>query len=1224
MAEHVFTPYRTEKPCSVKAYSVNKSQAKHYLVVSVRFVAAEPNVQNYQNVIETYVLDPHELASWYNAGIDADKALQLDLFAESVMHVGRYDPFYPLNLPLFAVSSPINWKTRALISSLNGAPTPYPMPGGQASWFAFGYYDQWGSSFVAPTAQNKYIDGTTQKAITSGLIPKIGQIRSGIQAQWTTTWPGNVLDAYGITINGTPVVSPNNVGTPQVESRFFIYGGIRKFTEGDADNFLFVLKHSFNASPAQAGSVIPSTFTVVIEDKISQGDWLMANTNASSYGRYYKAELALSQLPLGVSGFMRRITEDGWNWWVYNKPNTGAETFLTGQPVGTPEGEMGRLLDAAISYILSYGVVASARVADAFAYLVRAAPLNDYSGTPSAYFNFCPSSQPPGGGDGGGGSGEGTGGGDAGGGTDGGTGGGTGGGDSSATSPDLGPIFTQSLYRYGFASDFPLWSWSSERHEYRAATKYNVVTRHPLMPRDLQDLYITNFSGAPVSYTTYEDRIVINGEPPFFVYFNPQSGQGAVPLSLPPVGEWSAVQKRLPLAGFEPENGLWVVKLGGYGEPDPTLAAARRDAVTPYDASPYVTRITGSAVELVVPHNVAQQVLSNVTFPIYVGYRTDTQSELPVKYAYVTQTSIEPGQSTLRVSLGMVEPKSFFNVDISSLEKSDALPRGVQSELDWVRWLFKLSGMYGLLSMEPGLGFKPLEFWTAAYPDGPGIPEEEMWDRFLNLNLTSTIGEIENLLQANLCTSVERPDGGLHIVPLVPNAHLTPAEFLRPEARVLFYGVDADARTYRRDPKLDIGSLEVNVDNSFAVVEVEGYSNTVQGNLVRTYATFVQGGRETQILQIDAGLWDNDSGRFEQMWETMKTAQGNYDDPDTVVPNVMDANEPGFRFSKLFNGVPKRVYYPESWYRLVGMDSRDPSNLEWESGDANYHVALEKYQFGLLTEQAAQGYDLDNYYNLLPENQKNFNKAQVLLGFVARGYASNVCGSVFGDPFYRLKLKAPDIDSATLSIVPLVGQPKDKFAPKWFPNFYSKYVQPNLAAYPRKVRRVQNPFVSEMASARYLMRHAAPWASAYTSPDALASHLATWLTFMEFLKTRRTTLSYAGYAPWTNYQIIGVAVRPVSGNQVRYFDFYMLDEVQPDVTIGGEIWTRAVGYYLFRLDVLTLEVSYQLPIQPNMEGIVVDTGNTNTNPPSNSPNTGSTTGSYDMANEINVSGFWEL
>ncbi|API81903.1 hypothetical protein G20c_95 [Thermus phage G20c] len=1112
----------------------------------------------YDDVIETFILDPYELASWANEGINVDRALQLDLFAETVMHVGRYDPFHPLNLPLLAVSSPINWKTKAFISSLNGTSTPYPMPGGQTSGFAFGYFNEW-NAFVAPTAHNKYIDGATQRAITSGLIPKIGQIRSGVQAQWATTWPGNKLDAYGIAINGTPVVSPNSVDTPQVESRFFIYGGLRKYAEEGTDNFLFVLKHPLNASPAQAGSTVPSTFTVVIEDKISQGDWLMANTAAHSYGRYYKAELALNHLPLGVSGFMRRIYTNDSYAWAYTKPSTGQETLLMNQGMGTPEDETRRLLEAAVRYIVSYGTVYMAQVTDAFAYVVRAAPLNDYSGTPSAYFNFCPSSQPPSGGDEDGAS----------------------EGDGSATSPDLGPIFTQSLYRYGFASDFPLWSWSSERHEYRAATKYNVVTRHPLMPRDLQDLYITNFSGAPVSYTTYEDRIVINGEPPFFVYFNPQSGQGAVPLSLPPVGEWSAVQKRLPLAGFEPENGLWVVKLGGYGEPDPALAAARRDASAPYDASPYVTRITGSAVELVVPHNVAQQVLSNVTFPIYVGYRTDTQSELPVKYAYVTQTSIEPGQSTLRVSLGMVEPKSFFNVDISSLEKSDALPRGVQSELDWVRWLFKLSGMYGLLSMEPGLGFKPLEFWTAAYPDGPGIPEEEMWDRFLNLNLTSTIGEIENLLQANLCTSVERPDGGLHIVPLVPNAHLTPAEFLRPEARVLFYGVDADARTYRRDPKLDISSLEVNVDNSFAVVEVEGYSNTVQGNLVRTYATFVQGGRETQILQIDAGLWDNDAYRFEQMWQTMKTANGNYDDPDTVVWGQMDANEPGFRFSKLFSGVPKRMYYPESWYRLVGMDSRDPSNLEWESGDANYRVALEKYQFGLLTDQAAQGYDLDNYYNQLPENQRNFNKAQVLLGFRAYGYAANVCGSVFGDPFYRLKLKAPDIDSATLSIVPLIGKPSDKFAPKWFPNFYSKYVQPNLAAYPRKVRRVQNPFVSEMASARYLMRHAAPWASAYTSPDALASHLATWLTFMEFLKTRRTTLSYAGYAPWTNYQIIGVAVRPVSGNQVRYFDFYMLDEVQPDVTIGGEIWTRAVGYYLFRLDVESGEVSYGLPIKPN-------------------------------------------
>jgi hypothetical protein len=1187
VAEYEISPYREEGKCYTAKYLANKANAKLYLVMNASY--ARPSGVTASGTIPaitTVAFDVEEFVAWANQqgyNINLNQLYSLSLLNEDVMSVGRYDPFHVVNLPLFSTNTPSNNHHNRLISSVNTSGTPYDLPQGLAPWHRLGYYryryeiyqDHDGYTTVispqgvAGTPSERHFDNAIQPTLISGQRASIGNIQYINHALSNAPAEGNILDAYGISINDTPAIVARPDSPKNVRKLFTVYDGIRYSRDIENDSspplkYKFGLKYPLAQRHQIVNSAIPDTFTVGIETRIDQNEWAMESvgTRPNNIAPFYRSKLVLRRLPLGASTtfIIKRLEmysseyEYYYYDYFYADPNTGNEVSISNNN-SLPFIQVRRLLDALRSYVVSLSAHEETVVFDARVYFIKAVPLEPYEGSVGSVFNFCPTQS-----DGGGGTGD------------------TGAGSSQG--PDVANIYIEPLYKYGFVSDFPYWNWASPRHSYRAATKFNVVTRHHLMPRDLNDLVITDFTGQRVTFSTYEDRIVINGTPPFFVYFNPEPGQNPVPLSLPVVGEWSAVQKQLPLAGFEPENGKWIVKLGGYGERDTERAKERRDATAPYDASDYLTRISGDSVELVVPHSVSQNVLSNLTYPVYIGYSLGA-SENPVKYAYVTHTRLEAGQSTLKVTLNLAEPKSFFNVDISALEKGNALPRFTSNnptELDWVRWLYKLSGMYGLLSMEPGLGFKPLSFWTDLYPDGPGMPEAEMWDRFLNLNLTSTIGEIENLLQANLCTSVERPDGGLHIVSLVPNANLTPAQFFEPSARVLFYCVNPDGVTYQRDPKLHIEALEVSVDNTFAVIEVEGYSNTVQGNLKKDYATFVQGGKETKVLEVDAGLWDNDKYRFESMWNTMKDADGNFDDP-SALERALDFNKPGFRFTKLVNGVPKRVYYPEVWYRRLGMRGDDPNNLEVTTGDANYRFYLEKFLFGTLTDSAANALDVDTHYNALPEIDRPANKKQALIGFRGWGYAANICGSLFGDPFYRIRLKAPEIDTATLKIAPLVGKPSDDFAPKWFPNFYSKYIQPNLAAYPRKVKRVQNPFVGEMATPKHLMAHAQAWATQYKSPESLASHLATWLTFMEFLKTRRTTISYAGYAPWMNMQIIAVAVKPLAGTRVQFYDFYLLDNVNPEVNVGGEIWTRATGYFLFRYNKLTGEASYDPPIK---------------------------------------------
>ena len=750
-------------------------------------------------------------------------------------------------------------------------------------------------------------------------------------------------------------------------------------------------------------------------------------------------------------------------------------------------------------------------------------------------------------------------------------------------SPNSMPIREVNLFLNSNASDFISVQWASDTHNYRVFTKFTRILRHPWMPLDGSGMKVYDSTGQEVPYQMQKDVLVIRGgKPPFAVYFNPNSYVTSSLLASYSSGEWSAVQHRGILFGYEPDSYKITVKLGGYGETNPWLARERRDASAPLDATPYLQKISGQTVELIVPKNLNQQILSNVVYPVYLEYQESSGTTFPMSYRYAIDTSLEAYQDLLKVRISTVDPKEFYNVDVNS-DKGTSFPSELESEEGWVKYLFRLSGMYGLLSKEPGVRFKLIRYWTAAPPDGPGIPMEEVIYRFTNINLTSVMGEIENLLQANLCTSISRPDGGLHIVPLVPYADKTPKDFANGSVPVLKYCLDANGN-YVNDPKLDIGELKVSLDAAFAAVEVEGYSSTVTGNLVKTLATFVQGGRETTVLEVDAGLWDNHAARFDEMWQTMKARSADgylyYDPPEYVQSGVMDWDVPGFRFAKIENGVPKRRYYPEVWYRIVGLDSNDPNNLSVSTGDVNFHFSLGRYLFGLATDRLANDLQLDTTYEQLPAEQKNFNPRKILLGFRGHGHASNFCGSAFGDPFFTLKLTVPDVDSATLTIRPLIGKPSDDFAPKWFPNFYRDYIQKNLAAYPRKLKKVENPYIGEMASPTYAVQ-ASGYEDKYKFPESLANHLATWLTFLEFLKTRSATIRYAGIAPWKNRQIIGIAVRPPNGSgPPRYMDFYMLDSVEFSYAVGGESWTSATGYYLFRLDLTNGNAIYDP--QPDM------------------------------------------
>ena len=1140
---------RDDNGYSTRAYAITPDDTEVYVVLNVLDVGA--------NCVWNIVMNVKDVSARFNAPDVSDNPLVNNLT------FGGANPFSPLYWPLI---SPLT--NRYDLIEMNAPGAVKPQVRILQNFFRYAKRearDTIVDTFPAFDASKLYFQNMNILPTQAGALPN-NRLSRGV-GEWLG--PGNydkIKSTYKFAVQiGDTTYDPdaeasvNYIGTVTSSSEYIVNLNI--------------------IGPASLPAVQLTTPTKVIIKDEAQHPFIVVEKEigTGSEGIAYYLIIDIQEFPLGAGAdFTFELEWDDYaQIQVLKDIHLYPSISLGNAPDGSPERQLYLFLESLwnnrqniADYLRSTAITTGSPDLRLFnGYFIKVAYLHDYD----EFFSNSTSST--GGGDGGSGGGSDTGGGEN-----------TGKGGASYSYGNTIGLRYDELFLNGNASDFISAQWKSDTHSYRVFTKFNRVLRHPWMPLDGSGMKVYSSTGHEVFYQMQKDVLVIlGGEPPFAVYFNPNPDVTSRPLASYSSGEWSAVQHRGILFGYEPDNYKVVVKLGGYGETDPLLAGHRRDASAPLDATPYLQKISGQTIELIVPKNLSQQILRHTVYPVYLEYQDSSGVKFPMKYLYAVETSLEAYQDLLKVRINTVDPKDFFNVDIGS-------DRGagfeLTSELGLIEYLFRRSGMYGLLSAEPGVQFKGLDYWKAPPPDGPGLSEDEIIYRFTNVNLTSVIGEIETVLQANLCTSISRPDGGLHIVPLVPYADKPPISFANGDVPVLKYCLDAGGN-YVNDPKLDIGELKVSLDGAFAAVEVEGYSNTVTANLVKTYATFVQGGQETTLLEIDAGLWENHAERFTQTWRTMMARSVvddrlYYDPPEYVVAGVMDWNVQGARFSTIDGGIPKRKYYPEVWYRLIGLNSKDPSNLEVTTGDVNFHFVFEKYLFGLATEQLANSLGLDDSYNKLPAEQRNFDRRLILLGFRGYGAASNICGSLFGDPFFTLKLTVPDIDSATLVIRPLIGKPTDHFAPRWFPNFYSDYVKKNWAAYPRKMKRIENSFVGEMASPTYAVQ---AWWDQYSlwyrAPESLADHLATWLTFLEFLKTRSATIRYAGIAPWKDRQIIGIAVRPPDGSgPPRYMDFYMLDNVEFSYVVGGESWTSATGYYLFRLDLTTGNAIYDP--QPDM------------------------------------------
>ena len=719
------------------------------------------------------------------------------------------------------------------------------------------------------------------------------------------------------------------------------------------------------------------------------------------------------------------------------------------------------------------------------------------------------------------------------------------------------------LYLLGTGEGSPRTPWHISTRRYRVFGLGTRLPRHPLMPLDMAGVKAVKLNGDQDSFIMDGDVLVFTDYGPHVVYFNPStSGVSPVTTNANTNGSWSMLQIKDQLYGYEPSDYWWVVRLGGYGN---ELGRVNENTDAIYDATDYVYALSTTDIGLVAPKAVESSLLQGAVYPVFVGVSTLTGEFAPAFYRYAVSTQLNYYADQMDIRLRLVGLRELYNVEIT-----DALQKlygGVPlTDEAWAAGLMK-SSLAGKFSKEPGVRFRSAMYWLAAPPDGPGMPEDEWIARYRNGVLGSLNEEIEAVLNANMLTAVERPDGGLHVISLVPYPGASHRDFINGNVPVLFYHTDPTTWEYTADPKLDVSGLEIDLEGAFAKVEVEGYSNAVSGELTWTYARFVQGGQERNYLEIDSGLWGNAAAAFAGYINQQRDSNGNLDDPASI-QNTLDFNVDGFRFRVLDNGIPKAKYYPVKWYEMLG-SRPDESQFYYTAGDVNWWVRFERFLYGKPTSQYATGHSLTT-------------DDRLVLGFRAWP-ERNFCGAVAGDPLFIMRLKVPDIDLATLKVTPLIGKPTSTFAPRWFRQFLD-LIEVNYERYPRKAKRVQNPYVGEIWSDTHAVQHEwleliAPGESkkAYSSRDALASHLATWLTFREFLKTRRAKLRYAGFAPWREGQIVAVAAQPSVGTTVRQLSFFLLNDVQIYGQVGGEAWTEAEASFLFRLDLEKWGVRYGTP-----------------------------------------------
>lgn len=699
----------------------------------------------------------------------------------------------------------------------------------------------------------------------------------------------------------------------------------------------------------------------------------------------------------------------------------------------------------------------------------------------------------------------------------------------------------------------PVLSWRAAGKPLRALVRGKVVVRHPDMPAGMGGLVAYNAAGVQVYPRRRGDLLCFETAGPHTVYWNP------VPDGppLPTIGEstYQAVYAGVP-------RGVWDVA-EQFREARNIIVPRFGVRVGGADFSAHMLDFQPGSVTLAGPASLFEMLPTAVQEVQVVGTE-------PIFTGKLIRAETQPYANGRVVSFQLVSNSEFFDVDMTRLNLEDEpVP---EFEDVYVQRLLELSGFGGQLLIAPGLQWRDVRFWQAPLPAGPGMELPEVESRYKNTQNGSTLQTIKTVLQANMLDLYDLPSGDLYVDQILPQVDQTLDQLLK-NARFVYC---AASGTYVNDPRITVSSVSLALDDGFAEVEVEGFSNEVNLGIGKDIASFVQNGIQNNFLEKSLGGYQSSSN-----W----------------------APEHPWPFERLENGALKGEFIPVEWFEQAQV-SLSPASIEekrtYQSGGflggGDKHIDWKEFRILSGTEAAAKWparrADIQEFVDLFlpalddPDHpkydtpEKRMSNSRLVVGF-----AAEASGDYVSKATWQFKVNVAKPAEAQLRVVPLEGKFDARWAPEWMP---PSYIHPAIQAMrnikPRSAKKVSNPLIARLGS-QYAVQ-------VPTYPDGRitrslfdndwttsASQLATWLTVKEFLKTRQVEVSLAGAQAVLPNQFLFIARRPPGGpgHPVTHVDgLLVLEPGRPDARVGNEAWTRVRCAYIGC--VAAGEVTFDMPL----------------------------------------------
>lgn len=703
--------------------------------------------------------------------------------------------------------------------------------------------------------------------------------------------------------------------------------------------------------------------------------------------------------------------------------------------------------------------------------------------------------------------------------------------------------------------------WKEPTYEYRASVNSPYIQRHPDMNATMTGIKAFDATGNPATVQRYGDYLLFGGSGPWTVYFQRLGGALMVPTIT-----------RSSFELFVAAHPLSVIPAWGAAE----RYERGRNVVTPsytvmlgnIDVSEHLVEFSPDSVTLAGPASNLQSLPENVS-------RVNvTSGVLPITAGVTVRVDTQPYANGRKIQLSYIPVSRFLDVDLNAINLPESQ---ATTEEDHVLQIMQLAlkdpgGEH--IKKTAGVQFRKLDFWTQEPPHGPGLVIEEVYSRYWNTQMGSSLSEIRSLLNANMLDMFDLPNGDVLISTLVPSPEKDLKEILNSTGTVK-YNTDQQGN-FINDPRLDVTSITLAFDEGFSRIEVEGFSNEVLLDATETFATFVQNQKDTKEYYIYVPGYTGNS----------------------------DFTGNKFYFTTFRKNFAEAMVYPKLWFTQANMDFADNNLVQivnvshsWGSLGSGW-ASVERKGLIRMTGNEILASTNPHWAKLKEPNPEYENKPH-LVEFLDR-FLTPSGDPIFSSPAARLehplavgvdlrvvgdwvsskevwfKAKVGAPDEATLKVHPLVGEVNTQFAPNWFPPNYMNlvlYKYENLK--PRKAKRIQNQYIARIGQNYAVQVPNFPdnriTPAMYNVNEKLsAQQLATYLTLREILGSRTVQLSYAGTHTFTPNQFVAIARRPENGvgHPVEKYDILLVLEIpSADARVGSEAWTRVRCAYVGCLDV---------------------------------------------------------